>query len=185
MTHASPHRLRVLSLLIGVIGLAPLGRSTRRPTNFSHEFHRVEYRLTDSELKGLQFFISTEVLAQTESPAERNTPTGNSVILVKRGTPGVVTEIGPNWLRVSFREGSRGVQFLAETDEYPLYRLATAGEGGTGLRFVKDVPGHVVVHEGVRYEVVEGYDAVLACDYDQLRELIDKRGIGPGREQDK
>jgi hypothetical protein len=185
MPHASPHRLRALSLLTGVIGLALASCTTPRPANFSHEFHRVEYRLTDSELKGLQFFISTEVLAQTESPTERNTPTGNSVILLKRGTPGVVTEIGPNWLRVSFREGSRGVQFLAETDEYPLYGLATAGEDGTGLRLVKDVPGHLVVHEGVRYEVVKGHDAVLACDYEQLRELIDKRGIGPGREPDR
>ena len=64
-------------------------------------------RLSDEEIKGIQFYISDRVLVQTESPTERSPITGGNVILVARETPGVVTDVGPEWIRVSFRKGSK------------------------------------------------------------------------------
>jgi len=35
---------------------------------FSHDFHRMKYRLADNELRGVQFYISTDVIVHTETP---------------------------------------------------------------------------------------------------------------------
>ena len=73
-------------------------------------------------------------------------------------------------------------RFKATADIYLLYSLATEVEGADTIRKVADVPGNVLLHDGVPYTVVEGYDAVLMVDSDQLQELIDKRKIGAGVE---
>jgi hypothetical protein len=153
---------------------------------FSHRFHRVQYRLTDNEIKGLQFYLSSRVLAQTQSPPDASTPTPGGVVIVDRDTPGVATEVGRDRIKVTFRKGSSGVTFLSDTkatnDIYQYYFLATKEQGSDTIRKVADVPGGVLLHEGVAYTVAEGYNAVLMVDSEQLQELINKRKIGPGVE---
>lgn len=165
-------------LLLALCGCAGVPKE-----GFSHRFHRLLYRLTDTEIKGLQFYLSADVLAQTRSASDR-APSGNNVIVVPKGTPGVATEVGEDWIKVAFRQHSVGVPFLtdsyASTDIYQLYSLATPITGANTFQKVADVPGNVLVHDGVPYTVVEGGDACLLVDGEQLRELIDKRKIGPG-----
>jgi hypothetical protein len=177
------------SLATTLLVLVFCGCSAVPKQRFSHRFHRLQYRLTDEEIKGLQFYISSDVLAQTTSPTDR-APTGTSVILLPKDTPGVATEVGPDWIRVTFRKGGKGVPFLADTasntDAYLLYALATPAEGtneGTkAFRTVADSPENVAVYDGISYTVVEGYNAILMVDADQLQALIDKRKIGAGVE---
>jgi hypothetical protein len=173
---------RLLGLAIALAGIIPVGCTTPTKRVLGHKFHRQNFRLTDDELKELQFFVSDTVLVQTETPGESNTPTGKDVILVKVGTPGVATEIGPDWIRVSFRDGSRGMRFLADagtsSTEPDPYFLATATD--TGLKMVKNVPG-VLTHEGVRYKVLHGQDSILYCEREVLQEILDRRDIGSGR----
>ena len=165
------------------VTLVLLGSCTSIPATqrFSHEFHRKQYRIEDSEIRGIQFYISRDVLVHTESPTDRS-PTGKSVVLVPKGTPGVVTEVGPNWLRVSFRSGSKGTPFLADPDAqndiYKLYSLATEVEGRDGLQKVADVEGSILMHEGRRYKVTLGQDATLLIDSGDLQKQIDKRKLG-------
>ncbi|MHC4512104.1 MAG: hypothetical protein ACYS5W_00235 [Planctomycetota bacterium] len=159
-------RAAALGLVTTLLVLASAGCSTPPKEGFSHQFHRSNYRLSEQEIK------------------DRNEFTGTNAILVARGTPGVVTEVGPDWIRVSFRKGSKGVPFLADAsgeDVIALYTLATTVEGEDGLRKVADVPGYMAIHEGVRYRVLWGYDAYLMIDTEELEALINKRMIGPGR----
>jgi hypothetical protein len=87
---------------------------------------------------------------------------------------------------VSATADGTGVIFLADADTDGSgttdYYLATKVAGSEDLTMVKDVPGHVAIHEGARYEVVEGYAAILTCNWDDLQELIDRRGVGEARE---
>ena len=175
------HASLATTLLVVVL----CGCSAAPKVRFSHRFHRLQYRLTDAEIKGLQFYISSDVLAQTTSPSER-TPTGTSVILLPKDTPGVATGVGPDWIKITFREGGKGVPFLSDTasntDAYLLYSLATPVDDIKGFRRVADVPENIATYDGVSYTVVEGYNAILLVNADQLQELIDKRKIGEGVE---
>jgi len=168
-------------LVLGLCGCSAVSKE-----RFSHRFHRLQYRLTDEEVKGLQFYISSRILAQVKSSPDVKVPTSGSVIVVPKDTPGVATQVGRDWIRVIFREGASGVVFFTDTtatnDIYLLYSLATDVEGSDIVQKVADVPGNVLLHEGTPYTVVEGYDSLLMVDVEQLQELIDKRKIGEGVE---
>ena len=143
MTHMTTRAsLGLVLLFITVCGCSSVQKEW-----FSHRFHRLQYGFTDEEIKGLQFYLSSDVLAQTASPAQR-TPTGTSVVVVPRDIPGVATAVGRDWIRVTFREGGNGVPFLADisstTDSYLLYSLATTAEGSNSLRKVADVPNNIL-----------------------------------------
>lgn len=172
-----------ITLVATLLVSALCGCSSSPKERFSHRFHRLQYRLTDDEIKGLQFYLSAEVIAQTKSPSDR-TPTGSNVIIVPRDVPGAATHVGPNWIKVAFREGGDGVPFLSDTtatdDVYLNYSLATQVEGANTLRKVADVPGHIGSYNGVSYAVADGYDAILMVDGDQLQALIEKRRIREG-----
>jgi hypothetical protein len=63
---------------------------------FLNRTHRVNLSLEDEELKHLQFYISTDVLVQYGGPS------GKQSLFLPDETPGVVTTVGPDWLKVSF-----------------------------------------------------------------------------------
>ena len=113
---------------------------------------------------------SSEVIAQ--SVAKQGSSNGN-VLILSADTQGLVTEVGPNWLRVAFQPGGRGVIFLA-SDGYH-YELATAVAGRSGFYRVKDVPDKVLLHEGRTYRIVRGFGARLLADEKDLEELIKQR----------
>ncbi len=179
-------KILALCLITAALGIVPAGCGSPRAVVFSHQFHREKFRLSGQEIMGMQFLTSTNVLAQADPATTKATPTGEHVLLVKQGTPMKVTQVGPNWIRVSVLEDGTGVHFLAEdpatSGGTSDYYLATTVEGSDELTMVMNVPGHTVIHEGVRYEVVEGFAAMLTCEWGEIQALIDKRGVGESRE---
>ncbi len=148
---------------------------------FLHEWHRENYALQDRELKDVQFFISTDVLARNSEPGEG----AAGVIIVPMGTPGVATEVGPDWIRVSFQEGGRGVPFVTvptKSGASP-YWLATELEGQQGYRALRDLPDRVLRVEGTAYKIETGYSARLLISSKDLKELISERTHIQGRKK--
>src|ERR1700754_335124 len=90
------------------------------PIAFQNNSHRQNYSLNLQDLEKLQFFISRDVVAQYQDAS------GTKSLLVPRLTPGVATDAGPNWIKVSFREGGVDVPFVADPKEYDgRYWIAT------------------------------------------------------------
>ncbi len=163
--------------------------------------YRENYTLNKQELQNLQFFISTNVLAQYEDA------TGRKSVLVTRGTPGVVTDVGPNWIKVSFRKGGIDIPFVTTQEskggrprlttkkegsttilrvtespgEDTRYWLATEVEGKKGFHEIRKLPEKVFLHEGTRYRLINGADAFLIVDAEGLNNVIETRKTTEGR----
>ena len=141
---------------------------------FLHKRHRLDYAVQDRELRDLQFYISSEVLARAE-----NTTDPSGVIVVPAGTPGLVAEVGPNWLRIVFGAGGRGVPFVAPGGD-SVYILATAVPGGTFVA-VRNLDDPVLYGgDGVRYRVVRGMNAHLLIRSKDFQKLTERRTHLPG-----
>ena len=120
--HRKPAWIAVISLLV----LLSCANSSK--IVFLNQTNRQNLNLEDKELKHLQFYISTNVLVQYDGPL------GKKSILLQEATPGVVTAVGPDWLKVSFREGGADVPFVADSQgEYDVYSLATELPGQSRL----------------------------------------------------
>jgi hypothetical protein len=169
--------VRVLVVVVAVSLSACSG--TPKKMNFLHTSVRETYLMQPEELKELQFYISESVLAQSaEGPAAGATQLGD-VVVVAPGTKGAVTEVGPNWLRVSFEEGGQGVLFVSDTSKpEDRYWLATTAQGSPDVYKLKDLPDKVLEIQGRRYKVVNGADAYLLLDRKDFDELVaDRRHI--------
>ncbi len=168
-------------------------------TAFLHMAHRQNYSLTAQELRDLQLYISTTVLAQYEGATEKKS------VLVSAGTPGVVTDVGPDWLKVSFREGGIDVPFIIDRTDRSRkdiryfratkeglvedkgskdsqYWLATEVEGRKGFYMIKELPEKVFLYEGTRYSLVTGARAYLKVDPEGLNKLVKSRKATEGRQ---
>jgi len=99
-------------LLIGVVFSLLVGCSSTPPIAFQNNSHRQTYSLNLEDLEKLQFYISRDVVAQYQDA------TGTKSLLLPRMTPGVATGAGPNWIKVSFREGGADIPFIADPKEY-------------------------------------------------------------------
>lgn len=142
--------------------------------------HRVNYALQDHELKGAQYFISQEVKAMSEAPELVGTPEG--VVIVPLGTAGAATEVGPNWIRVSFSAGGRGVPFVAvdsKTDS--AYWIATEIEGESGFHALRHAKTNIIRVDGIDYRIVYGTNARLLISSKDLEKLIEERPHLKGR----
>ncbi len=153
--------------------------ATPRQT-FLHRSHRENYALQPRELESVQFYISTEVLARNEAAGN----SAESVVILPVGTPGVVTEVGPDWLRVSFTPGGEGVYFVTvpDTGADSAYWLATRATGALEPERLKDLDPKLIHTDAGDYRLVYGDEARLMINSEQLLELIDKRTHLPGRE---
>ena len=142
--------------------------------------HRLDYALQDEELERVQYFISQEVKAMSEAPGLAGTPQG--VVILPLGTPGAATAVGPNWIRVSFSPGGRGVPFVAvdsKTDS--AYWIATELEGEPGYHALRHAKTDILRVDGVDYRLVYGTNARLLISSKDLQKLIEKRPHLPGR----
>lgn len=138
--------------------------------------YRENYTLNKQELQNLQFFISTNVLAQYEDT------TGKKSVLVTKGTPGVVADVGPNWLKVSFRKGGIDIPFVtAQEMKGGRYWIATEVKGKEGFKEIRKLPEKVFLHEGTRYRLSYGMDAYLLVDRGELDKVIETRKATEGR----
>jgi hypothetical protein len=141
-----------------------------KPGRFYHLGHRKAYAIEDAELRGLQFYVSTKVVAH-----DLNAQGAQSVILVEEGTPGVAVAAGSNWIRVRFQAGGEGVVFLAPAaGSDSSYFLATEAEDGSGYRLVRNEPDRTLRDGSRRYRIVSGSEAVLLVDAGDLTDLIEK-----------
>jgi hypothetical protein len=171
--------LRVLArgagaILVGVL----LGACVTPKEPFTHTSHRRNYSIEDQELKEIQFYLSTEVLAKDTSKGD----TAEGVLIVPEEIPGVVTEVGPNWIRVSFEKGGSGVPFLAALDQKDDgYWLATEVEGQQGFHKVQELAEKILLVQGTRYKLVYGANAYLVFNRRDLDKLIERRRHLKGR----
>jgi hypothetical protein len=168
-------------LIVAVLLLAGCSSGPQR-LGFLHTSYRTRYLITDPEFKKLQFYVSTEILVQGQSFRTGHPGSGTQVIVVRKGTPGVVTEVGSYWLRVSFEKGGPGVFFVTDPSKpEDRYWLGTEVQGRQGFSKVRDLSEKVLMHLGTSYAVVYGDDAYLLVNASDLDKIIKSRRHIGGR----
>ena len=85
--------------------------SAPRTIPFQNITHRQVYNLNEGDLGKVQFYISSDIVAQHQDAK------GTKAFLVPKMTPGVVTAAGPNWIKVSFRESGVDVPFITDVKQ--------------------------------------------------------------------
>jgi hypothetical protein len=146
--------------------------SSRRVRGFYHVAHRQRYAITNEELRGLQFYVSKDVLVQAQNPGQ----SAPQVLILRKGTPGVVVDAGPDWIRVAFQKGGTGVRFLTDTRKREdLYWIGTPVPDRTDLAKINDLDDKILLHGGNRLTVIDGADAVLFVDSEDLEKLMASR----------
>ena len=156
------------------------GCAKRAVLGFYNVAHREQFAISDADLRDLQFYISKDIIVHSQ-PAP-GLPT-EAVIIMRKGTPGIVVDAGPDWVTVRFSKGGTGVQFLTDANKpEDLYWFATEVEGKSGLYKLSTLPRKILLHQGQRYLVVEGSDAYLLVDKKDLEKLIGSRRHIEGQE---
>jgi hypothetical protein len=156
--------------------LALLAGCSTPPIAFQNNSHRQVYSLNVEDMQKLQFYISRDVVAQYQDA------TGTKSLLLTRLTPGVVTGAGPNWVRVSFKEGGVDVPFITDPNQYDgRYWIATEVEGTKDLKKIADLPDRSILYKGTRYKLVSGADAILLMDWDGWKRVVETRKVTEGR----
>jgi hypothetical protein len=167
-------------LFIGGFSVLALGCAPRH-ARFTQEL-RVEQRLTDAEIRRIQFFISNRVVLSREvaDTAEKRVTAGHT-LFVRNGkeieeveieslTPGLVVRSGPDALDVSFAAGS-SMRFTPRVEDgYARGAYALAGRWHW-------VNGKVDF-EGREWDASSTAD--LLFDEERLNELVLKRRVLPG-----
>ena len=162
-------RAALLCLLVGCA-------SNPKTITFQHHYHRQDLSFNEEDLKQLQFYISTDIVARYKDA------TGTKSLLVPGLTPVVVTGAGPNWLKVNFREGGVEVPFVTDPHHYnALYWIATEVEGSKEFKKISELPEKVFLHKGTRYQLVSGSGAFLLVDWEGWESLAKSRKVTEGR----
>ena len=93
-------------------------------------------------------------------------------MIVAAGTPGLVREVGSDWLRVAFTEGGEGVLFRLRADRSDsVYALATTTESGE-IVLVSRLPEPVLTTGGRQFKITSGATAYLLVNNDDLNRLL-------------
>jgi len=143
---------------------------------FLNNSHRQIYSLNEEDLKKVQFYVSTDVVAQVQDPMATQS------FLIPRLTSGVVTAAGPNWVKVSFREGGADVPFVADPNlNDSRYWIASEVDGGRDFKRLIEVPGRVFIYKGTPLTMVSGADAVLLLDWESWKVVVETRKVTEGR----
>lgn len=171
MRRGSNRRLLTVSVIFLLAGC-----SSAPPMAFQNYTHRQTPSLNLEDLEKLQFYISSDVVAQYQDAA------GTKSLLLARLTPGVATGAGPNWIKVSFREGGVDIPFITDPNLYDgRYWIATEVDGSKDLKKISELPDRFFVHKGVRYKVVSGADAILLFDWESWKTVVETRKATQGR----
>jgi hypothetical protein len=124
----------------------------------------------------LQFYISRDVVAQYQDA------TGTKSLMLSRLTPGVVMGAGPDWIKVSFREGGVDDPFVTDPNQYDgRYWIATEVEGSKDFKKIADLPEKFFLYKGIRYQLVSGADAILLFDWEGWKRLVESCKVTGGR----
>jgi len=163
-------------LLIGAV-IFLCSCSTTPPIAFQNTSHRQTYSLNLEDLEKLQFYISRDVVAQYQDA------TGTKSLLLTRLTPGVATGAGPNWIKVSFREGGVDVPFITDPNQYDgRYWIATEVQGSKDFKRIYELSDRFFLYKGIQYKVVSGADAILLFDLDGWKRVVETRKVTEGRQ---
>jgi hypothetical protein len=163
-------------LMVAIIFLLASCLSTH-PMPFQNTSHRQVYSLNLEDLEKLQFYISGDVVARYQDD------TGTKSLALTRLTPGVATGAGPNWIKVSFREGGVDVPFITDPNQYDgRYWIATEVEGSKDFKRISELPDRSFLYKGIRYKVVSGDDAILFFDWEGWKRLVGTRKVTEGRQ---
>ncbi len=143
---------------------------------FSH-VQRMRYSISDREIQSLQFYLSGEVLVRVRSGSGDSVTEGQETIIAPQNTPGIATEVGSNWIRVTFRENGPGVPFAAdEADSVSgRYYLATNDEDGRKMVQIQDIARRDFTIDGTNYELLYGSTVYLMVKPAAMQALIEKR----------
>jgi hypothetical protein len=171
-----------LALLLTALALAGALACASGSQPFLHRAHRENFALQPDELEQTQFYVSEDVLAH-ELGDSGALAGPEHVFVVERGTPGAVTDTGPDWLRVSFGPGA-GALFLANPDARPdsVYVLASDGEAGGPPHRVSEGTERILRVGARRFRVIYGASARLLISDRDLEKLVLKRPHLKGRE---
>lgn len=147
---------------------------------------RTRYNLADSELRGLQYYVSDTIVLHREvtsglrkvSEGKLVTRSGRNIdeVIVSHSTPGVAEEVGESWLAISFEEGTRIYFGLKES-------RGTGLQSKYWLKYSFQVPNRrMVSFDGIVYEAI-GYSYLshLLIDKESLAEIERRRRKLPGR----
>ena len=172
----SNHRQNVRGCLVVALFFFLVGCSGPTTLPFQNYTHRQALSLNEDDLKRVQFYVSTEVVAQVKDP------TATQSFVVPMLTPGVVTAAGPNWVKVSFRQGGADVPFVADPNQNDSrYYIASEVEGGKSFKRVTEVSGRVFIYKGTQLNLVSGADAMLLVDWDSWEKVAATRKVTAGR----
>jgi len=150
-------------LLVALFAL--LASCAAPPIAFQNNSHRQNYSLDLQDLEKLQFFISTDVVAQYQDA------TGTKSLLLPRMTPGVATGAG-----------GADIPFIAEPNEYDgRYWIASEVEGTKDFKKIAGLPEKTFVYKGVRYQMVSGSEAILLVDWEGWKRVVETRKVSEGR----
>jgi hypothetical protein len=153
-----------------------VGCSSTPPMVFQNNSHRQVHSLKLEDLQKVQFYLSRDVVAQHQDAS------GTKSLLLPGLTPGVATSEGPNWIRVSFREGGVDVPFITDPQQTDgRYWIATEVAGSKEFKRISDLPGKSFLYKGVQYQVVSGADALLLFDWESWNKVVETRKTTEGR----
>jgi hypothetical protein len=163
--------LPMMSIIVLLVGC-----SSAPPIAFQNNSHRQTHSLRLEDLQKVQFYLSRDVVAQYQDAS------GTKSLLLPRLTPGVATSEGPNWIRVSFKEGGVDVPFVTDPQQPDgRYWIATELAGSKDLKKIYDLPAKSFLYKGVQYQVVSGADAVLLFDWESWNRIVETRKTTGGR----
>ena len=156
-----------------------VGCSSAPPIAFQNNSHRQTPSLRLEDLQRVQFYLSNDVVAQYKDAS------GTKSLLLPRLTPGVATSEGPNWIKVSFREGGVDVPFITDPKQSDgRYYIATEVAGSKELKRIADLPVKSFLYKGVQYNVVSGADSLLLFDWQSWNRVVETRKTTQGRRVD-
>jgi hypothetical protein len=152
------------------------------PEALLHRAHREYFALQPAELEHARYFVSERIVAH-ELVEGSDAATPSRVLVLETDTPGAVTEVGPDWLRVSFDRGP-GVLFLArpEGTSDSWYQLASDPQPGMQPRRVSEIADSIAKVGERRYKVIYGAEARLLIDAEALQQMLEARPRARGRE---
>jgi hypothetical protein len=153
-----------------------VGCSSAPPMAFQNYSHRRIHSLRLEDLQQVQFYLSSDVVARYQDAS------GTKSLLLPRLTPGVATSEGPNWIKVSFREGGVDVPFVTDPKQTDgRYYIATEVADSKELKRISDLPVRSFLYKGVQYNVASGGDALLLFDWQSWSRVVETRKTTDGR----
>lgn len=153
-----------------------VGCSSAPPIAFQNYSHRRVHSLRLEDLQQVQFYISNEVVARYQDAS------GTKSLLLPRLTQGVATSEGPNWIKVSFREGGVDVPFVTDPKQTDgRYYIATEVADSKEFKRISDIPTRSFLYKGVQYNVASGADALLLFDWQSWNRVVETRKTTEGR----